>query len=169
MSRLYLKYSFLFLVAIFCQAYLFGRINFMGGVNPQVFTLFILIVPLHDKAWLMLLGFALGFSVDLLMGTGGLHAASLVLIAFIRPLAIRLISRKEAYDSEEVHIATLSRSERFFYFAVLLSLQSLALYLLDGLHSYSLARIGLRALVSAALTWLLCTALYPFVKDPVRS
>lgn len=169
MSRRYLKYSFLFVIMVFCQAYIFGRINLMGNINPQVFVLFILIVPLYDKAWLMVLGFALGFSVDLLMGTGGIHTASVVLVAYSRHFTMRLVSRKNSYDTEKLRITTLSKAERSLYFALLLSLQSIVIYLLDSLRFYSIGRIGLYALISAGITWLLSVAIYPSVRDKVQS
>ncbi len=169
MNNKYLKYGFLFFFLSLCQAYVFGRINFMGAVNPQVFILFILLVPVYSKSGLMLLGFLLGFSVDLLMGSGGMHAASGVCIAFARSFGLRLVSEKSRFDSATCPIGALSKSERFLYFALLSALQSLVIYLLDSWHLYPVARAGLYALISAGMTWLLLVVIYPFVRDPVRS
>ena len=169
MNNKYLKYSFLFFFLILCQAYVFGRINFMGAVNPQVFILFILLVPVYSQSGLMILGFLLGFGVDLLMGSGGMHAASSVCIAFVRPFILRLVSERSRFDSAACPVSARSKSELFRYFALSTVLQSLIVYLLDAWHLYRAARAVRYALISAGMTWVLSVLIYPFVRDSVRS
>lgn len=87
-----LKNILRFVFVIIFQVLVFNNIQFSGYLNPYIYILFILLLPIRTPAWLTIISaFLLGFSIDIFSHSPGLHAASSVLIAYIRPAIIRSI------------------------------------------------------------------------------
>ncbi|MEI6348484.1 MAG: rod shape-determining protein MreD [Bacteroidota bacterium] len=97
----YLKHTIRFLILLIAQVFVLNNINLGGYINPFVYILFIMLLPFDiDRIWLLVLGFITGFSVDLFSGgIIGLHTAASVLIAFLRPYIIRIVSSQKEFDS----------------------------------------------------------------------
>jgi hypothetical protein len=59
------------------------------------------------RAWLMIVAFFFGLSLDYFLVTPGLHAAACVLIAYVRPFLVNLLIRQEgaeqSYGSPSIH------------------------------------------------------------------
>ena len=88
---------FIFLVLL--QVLVLNNIRLIGYVNPFLYVLFILMLPFNTPNWLVLiLGFILGISVDMFSDTNGIHAASSVIMAYMRPLILKLISPSDGYN-----------------------------------------------------------------------
>ena len=69
-------------------------------VTPYLYFLFILWLPFKTgRRSVMLLAFALGFSLDSFAKTYGLHTAACVLIAYLRPFLINLLISQEGAES----------------------------------------------------------------------
>ena len=100
-------FGLLFTVLVLVQALIFNHIRFNGYVNPYIYILFILLLPIDIHGWLLLiLAFILGLTVDVFLDTMGMHAAATVFLAFLRPGVIRLISVR--YDFEPGTIPSIS-------------------------------------------------------------
>jgi rod shape-determining protein MreD len=70
-----------------------------------VYPLFILLLPFETPQWLlMILGFATGLTVDLFSASLGMHAAACLLIGYIRPFLISVITPKGAEFEVEPNI-----------------------------------------------------------------
>src|SRR5688572_5491451 len=77
------------------QVLIFSNINFSSFINPYVFPLFILLMPFAMPRWLLLLiGFFAGLTLDYFLGSIGMHAAACLLIAYLRPFLINVITPK---------------------------------------------------------------------------
>src|SRR5580704_5970719 len=86
---------FRFLLLLLAQALIFSNINFSTFVNPYVFPLFILLLPFETPRWLMMLiGFFAGLALDIFLGSTGMHAAACLLIGYLRPFLISIITPK---------------------------------------------------------------------------
>jgi hypothetical protein len=84
-----------FIALIAAQVLIFSNINFSPYINPYVYPLFILLLPFGTPSWLLLiLGFATGLTVDVFLGSLGMHAAACVLLAYCRPFLINIITPK---------------------------------------------------------------------------
>lgn len=96
-----LKHSIRFLLLIIAQVFLLNKVNLGGYINPFVYILFIMVLPFNmDRLSLLVLGFITGFTVDLFSGgIIGLHSAAAVLIAFLRPYIIKMVSSQREFDS----------------------------------------------------------------------
>ena len=90
MNSYILKTVVFFLSLVVLQVFIFNHINFLGGINPMLYLLFLINFRFdQDQTFFILLGFLLGFSIDLLSQTGGAHTIAALSISFLRPLIIR--------------------------------------------------------------------------------
>lgn len=97
--QLVLKYVFLFLLLMAVQVLIFNNVQFGGYINPYVYLLFILLLPIDVSGWTLLFSaFFVGLAVDMFMDSQGMHAAATVFMAFCRPFVIRLISVKSDFE-----------------------------------------------------------------------
>lgn len=96
MIRLLIKYGILFISLILVQVLVLNQVQLNGFINPYVYLLFILLLPLSTPKYLLLiLAFVIGLVVDVFQNSLGIHAASSVLIAYLRPFIIRAISNRD--------------------------------------------------------------------------
>lgn len=90
---------FVFLIGI--QVVLLNHIEWNGYINPYVYVLFILLLPVDIPNWMLLvLALITGLTIDMFGSSGGMHAAATVFMAFARPGVLRLIAPRDGYDSE---------------------------------------------------------------------
>jgi rod shape-determining protein MreD len=86
---------FRFILILLFEVLFLSNIHVHPLISPIVYPLFILLLPFQTPQWIMMiLGFTLGMTIDFFLGTLGMHAAVLVLIAYIRPTLISLITPK---------------------------------------------------------------------------
>jgi rod shape-determining protein MreD len=95
-----IRYSVIFIILLLLQVLLFNNIQFSGFVNPYIYVLFILLLPVEIQSWLLLiLSFFTGLIVDIFSGTIGMHAGATVLAGFVRPYILRIISPRDGYEA----------------------------------------------------------------------
>jgi hypothetical protein len=95
-----LRYGLIFILLILSQILIFNNIQFSGFVNPYVYLLFILLLPMEIPSWLLLLlSFALGLLIDFFSGSPGVHTSATVLAGFVRPYILRIVSPRDGYES----------------------------------------------------------------------
>jgi len=94
-----LKNAGLFLLLIFLQVFLLNNISLTKfGININFYVLLILVLPFEIPGWLLLLtAFSLGLSLDIFADTGGVNAASLLFVAFFRPLVLKILHPRDGY------------------------------------------------------------------------
>ena len=87
MNQYYPKVFLLSLFLIFLQVLIFDRINLFGFMNPSIYII-VLIIHRYDLDQFnyILVGFLLGFIMDVLSQSAGSHSLSCVTISFLRPL-----------------------------------------------------------------------------------
>jgi rod shape-determining protein MreD len=95
-----LRFGIIFILLILLQVLLFNNIQFSGYVNPYVYIMFILLLPIEIPSWLLLLlSFFTGLIIDFFSGSPGMHTFATVLAGFVRPYVLRLVSPKDGYES----------------------------------------------------------------------
>lgn len=86
----------MFVSLVLVQVLILNQVQFSGFFNPYIYVLFILLLPTNTPKYaLLILGFILGFVIDVFTNTLGVHSAATVFMAFIRPGILRLISNRE--------------------------------------------------------------------------
>jgi rod shape-determining protein MreD len=114
MRKGYIKNMILFFLYVFLQIFIFNRINLWGVITPMVYILFIFSLPFQTPKWVViLLGFLLGFCIDMFSETLGLNALATLIIAFLRPWVIHTISLR--VDREE-HLLPIFHDMPFFWY-----------------------------------------------------
>jgi hypothetical protein len=128
---------------------------------------FLLFLPISTPVALQLaLGFVLGFSVDIAHDTGGLHAAAAVLLAYLRPWVLRLLTPRDGYDAQDtVNIHQMGWQWFLVYLGVLVTLHHLAFFFLELgslQHPFlTLSRVGVSVLYTSVVLLIVQLVLFP--------
>jgi rod shape-determining protein MreD len=94
-----LRFALIFVLLLLLQVLLFNNIQFSGYVNPYVYIMFILLLPVEIPSWLLLLlSFATGLIMDFFTGSPGMHASATLLAGFVRPYILRVLSPRDGYE-----------------------------------------------------------------------
>jgi hypothetical protein len=89
-----------FFLLVILQTFIFNKINLGGYLNPMVYVLFILLLPFEISGFLLLvLAFIMGLSIDIFVGSIGLHTGATVFMAFLRPISLKFISSNREYET----------------------------------------------------------------------
>ncbi|MDR2408001.1 MAG: rod shape-determining protein MreD [Bacteroidales bacterium] len=114
MNRIYLKYSFTFIILVLVQIFLFDKINLWHIVTPMIYISFIFSLPYQTPQWVViLLGFFIGLTVDFFTGVLGLHALATLIISFIRPFVIHIIPLRV---EREEHLRPIFYDMKFIWY-----------------------------------------------------
>jgi rod shape-determining protein MreD len=90
-----------FLVVILFQILVMDNVMLNGYMVPYVYLIFILLMPFETPRWVQLIsGFLLGLGIDIFEHTPGIHTAATVLIAFVRPYLLNLLSPRDGYEPD---------------------------------------------------------------------
>lgn len=127
-----IKYGFMFVVLVLVQVLIFNQIHLGGYINPYIYILFVMLLPVNTPKYLMLLsGFLLGLAVDVFSNSLGMHTAATVFIAFIRPAVIRSISNREEDRHNYPGLKQNSFSWFLFYAFIMVFFHHLVYFFLE--------------------------------------
>ncbi len=158
MNRRYLiTYGFLFILLVLLQGLIFDKLTILSFISPQIYILFILLLPFETPRWLELISaFLLGIAVGLFTNTSGIHAAACTLLAFVRPfVANSLTSKREFEAGVKPGIKDLHFRWFFLYSLILTSIHHTAFFLLEAFSfnyfKQTLVQIGGSILISLSI------------------
>lgn len=132
MGREIFKYIFMFVGLVLTQVLVLNYIQFSGFVNPYIYILFILLLPLNSPRYLVLIAaFVLGLTIDIFSNSLGMHAFATVFVAYMRPLVIRIISNRE--EDKNNYPGLLQFKFRWFisYTTIMVLIHHLVLFYLE--------------------------------------
>jgi rod shape-determining protein MreD len=105
------------------QVFLLRNITLYNISTPYLYIMFILLLPFEiPNVLLFALSFLLGLTIDAFYDTPGLHAASCVLLAFVRILFISITVQKEGFDNEPEPTLSVMGLRWFFTYVLILTL-----------------------------------------------
>lgn len=91
-----IKYTFMFIVLVAVQVLFLNQLQFSGYINPYIYVLFIMLLPLNAPRYaVLLLSFFIGLTIDIFSNSLGVHSFASVFIAYLRPGIIRVITNRE--------------------------------------------------------------------------
>jgi rod shape-determining protein MreD len=123
MSRTILINLLRFVILVFMQVFLLKNITLYNLSTPYLYIMFILLLPFEiPNVLLFALSFILGLTIDAFYDTPGLHAASCVLLAFVRILFISITVQKDGFDNEPEPTLSVMGLRWFFTYALILTL-----------------------------------------------
>jgi rod shape-determining protein MreD len=112
-----------FIILVLAQVLVLNNIQFLGYINPYLYILFILALPVQMPRWMtLLLAFVLGLTIDIFSNTGGMHASATVLVAFSRNGIIKLFTSIDEGNNPTPSFYTFGVSAyvKYVVFAVLI-------------------------------------------------
>jgi rod shape-determining protein MreD len=149
-----LRFSLAFILLMFLQLVLFNNIQFSGYVNPYVYIMFIILLPVEIPSWiLLLLCFMTGMTFDIFSGSPGMHSSATVFAGFLRPYILRLVSPRDGYESRS-EPSMLNYGFRWFvvYTVLVVLVHHTALFYLEVFRFADFFRTMLRVLLSSLFT-----------------
>jgi rod shape-determining protein MreD len=148
------RFSLIFILLILLQVLLFDNIQFSGYINPYVYVMFILLLPIEIPSWLLLLlSFATGLIIDFFSGSPGMHSFATVLAGFVRPYILRLVSPRDGYEpGSDPSMLTYGFRWFFIYTLLIILIHHTALFYLEVFRFADFFRTMLRVLLSSMFT-----------------
>ncbi len=122
-----------FIALVLFQVYIINNIELSAYINPYIYVMFILLLPLESPKWLLLvLAFLIGFTMDIFMKTLGMNTAATVFMAWARPGLISLLSRgKDVNPGMKPGIKDFGFRWFFTYTLILVFLHHLMLFYIE--------------------------------------
>jgi rod shape-determining protein MreD len=149
-----LRFGLIFILLVLLQILLFNNIQFSGYVNPYVYIMFILLLPVEIPSWLLLLlSFAMGVLIDIFSGSPGMHSSATVFAGFVRPAVLRLVAPRDGYEGKS-EPSIVSYGIRWFliYTVLMVLIHHFALFYLEVFRFTDFFRTLLRVLLSTIFT-----------------
>lgn len=166
-----LKIVFRFIILIAVQVLVLNHVEISGYINPFLYVLFILMLPVRiPRGLLLMIAFATGLLVDLFSNTTGMHAAACVLLAFLRPGWLKVIAPRDGYDAEAVPSVKRFGFQWFIiYSSVMVLVHHVFLFYIEVFRFSEFFSTLMRALASSIVTLLLIIITqYLFTKSEER-
>ena len=102
MNRSGIFVAFYFVVYLLVQVMLFKQVVLFNTAFCFLYVVFILLLPIETNALILMgIAFLLGLLVDVFYDSIGLHAMSLVLVAYLRNYWLNTITPQGGYDAGE--------------------------------------------------------------------
>ena len=149
-----LRFGLIFILLVLLQVLLFNNIQFSGYVNPYIYIMFILLLPVEIPSWLLLiLSFGVGMIIDFYSGTPGMHSSASVLAGFVRPFVLRFISPRDGYEPG-ANPSMFIYGFRWFlvYTLIIVIVHHTALFYLEVFRFTDFFRTLLRVMLSSLFT-----------------
>jgi len=153
---LFLQNIVRFVLLISIQVFVLNNIQFMGYINPYIYVLFILMLPVRFPRWVsLLLGFALGLIIDSFQNTPGMHASATVLVAFLRNAVIKLFVSIEEGANPEPSFYSFGIGAFVKYVVSLILLHHTMLFLVENFSFMNAGDIALKIIFNSGVSILL--------------
>jgi rod shape-determining protein MreD len=152
-----LRHILRFIVLILVQGLILKNVEPLPGLNPFLYVLFILLLPIELPAWIgLLIAFVTGWCVDLFYGTPGMHTATCTFIGFLRPAVLRFMAPRDGYESgNQPTMQDMGRAWFLTYTIILVFSHHFILFFLEMFSFREFFSTLLRIIMSSAATVLL--------------
>jgi rod shape-determining protein MreD len=152
-----LKYALVFVVSVLLQVLIFNNVLIARMISPFFYILFIILLPFDTpRALLLFLSFSLGMTIDIFTNTPGVHASACLLIGFIRPGILQLISSRETLESVTApRVENMGFQWFVGYTTFLVIIHHLFLFFLEAFTFQGFPFTLLRILLSSVLSVIL--------------
>lgn len=154
MNNIYVIISLLLL--LFLQVLVFNNIDFLGYINPYLYIVFVLLVPIRKNRFpTLFLAFIYGFCIDLFSDSGGIHAFSLVFVTYIRVFFVKTLFQKSDTDISLFKLRTEPFGKVFNYVVILTVIHHFILFSLANFSLQNFSGVLLNTLFSSVFTLIL--------------
>ena len=151
------KYLLIFVVSVLLQVLIFN--NFLIGnlIAPFIYILFIVLLPFNTpRSLLLFLSLGLGFTVDIFTNTPGVHASASLLIGFLRPGILEVLTSRETLESvPSPRVKTMGFNWFATYVTFLVVIHHLFLFFIEAFTFQGFLITLLRVILSSVLSIIL--------------
>jgi hypothetical protein len=155
--RSLISYAFLVLLLGLVQIFFLKNLALFGLAFGFLYLLGILLLPTSIQSFpLMLIAFLMGLAIDVFYETIGMHAAASTLMAFLRPIWLKVTSPSGGYDEiEEPSLSELGLGRFISYSFPLIFIFSVAFFIADQWGTGSFFGVINKSILSSIFTLLL--------------
>jgi len=162
-----IKHIIHFIGILLLQVLVIDQINFgtfNTYINPIIIGTNLLIIPVGwTKNRLLLIAFAIGILTDSFHNTLGINTSSLLMLAFFKPLALRVISPREGFEPFiEPSVISLGMAKFATYSSILFFIYHFVYFSLESLNVNSVLTILLKSLASTIVA-LVLSVIYQYL------
>lgn len=152
-----------FIFLILLQVFVLDNIQFMGYINPMIYVLFILSLPVRFPKWaLLILAFIMGLIIDVFSNTAGMHSFALVFAAFLRTPVINIFTSLDEGANPTPSFHTFGVSAYVKYVVILVLIHHFILFFIESFSFLHLTLLIPKIIFSSTVTILLILGLQSF-------
>jgi hypothetical protein len=154
----------MFFGLVLFQVLVLNNVNVGGLVNPYIYVLFILLLPIDISGWMLLfLSFLTGITIDVFSGTLGMHAFATVMMGFSRPSVIGLISQRGQDLGKYPSLKTRGFTWMLLYFILSVTIHHFTYFIIESWSAATFSLVLLRIVFSAVISiFIMVLFLYAF-------
>lgn len=150
------KNIFRFLLLLGLQILVLNKIQLSVYLNPFLYVLFILSLPVETPRGLVLiLAFLTGLTVDMFSDTLGMHTIACLFMGALRPGLIKIISPREGSDYFKPSLQYLGLPKYLLYAGTLVFVHHFVLFFVEYLRFSELIHMFIKILASSVFTLIL--------------
>lgn len=148
-----------FALFILVQVYVLNKVPHLHQfIVPYLYFLFILWLPFSvSRIGLLVIGFITGMTLDYFTNTPGLHAAACILVAYVRPFVINILTPKETseFNYREPSPRAMGWTPYLVYVLILTVFHHIYLTILQWLSFGSILHLLIKVVSTTAISMLL--------------
>lgn len=146
----------LFFSLLFLQVFVLNNILFFEHINPYLYIAFVFLYPLKEnRIPFLFYSFLLGLFIDFFADSGGIHAFSILCIAYLRLFFVKLYFRKVVTDYAFFRLKSESFGKTFNYVVTLTIIHHLIYFSFANFSFQNYNIVFLNTLYSSIFTLLL--------------
>lgn len=144
-----------FLALILFQVFILNNILYSGYLNPYVYILFIMMLPVKaSRTTVLVLAFFLGLCIDMFENSGGVHIAATVFLAFIRLPLLRVATQKRGEDFISIKPNKLRLGNLIIYVLLCIVIHHFLLFLIESYSFQDIGTVLVRTMMSSIFTFI---------------
>lgn len=157
----------IFLFYLLLQIFFVRQLVLFDYAFCFVYVASIILLPFEiNKITLILLGFVAGMTVDVFYNTIGANAASMTLIAFVRPAVIGVLAPQRGYDERQtLSLNSMGLSWFITYATTLIFIHHFVLFLLEASDWGLFFPVMLKVICSTIFTTIIVVIIQFFRRD----
>lgn len=156
MNKSFITHSFQFLIFLSLQILLLRNLVLFDTAFCYLYIGFLLFLPIQmPKVRLLVLAFISGLTIDIFYDTIGINAAASVLLAYLRPYVLLVLTPRDDYEkSDSVNVHVMGWRWFSVYTLFLVFVHHLALFFLELGSFREVGYTLVKVLVSTIFTFL---------------
>lgn len=158
-----LSYIFQFVLLVLLQVLVLNNIKFLGFINPYLYILFIISLPINmPRALLLVIAFVLGLSVDIFANTAGVNAFATVFAAFMKNPLLSLFAPRDTFENISPSMHSIGISSFVKYVVLMVVIHHTMLFLVEAFSFQHIGLIVLKILLNSFFTIVLLLSIERF-------